>query len=48
MSHLIFCFKTNRPGAGGLADGDSGGEPAMENIRCEVSSHLIFQTIVGN
>ena len=36
------------PAPGGLADGDSGGEPAMENIRCEVSSHLIFRTIVGN
>ena len=35
------------PAPGGLADGDSGGELAMENIRCEVSSHLIFRTIVG-
>lgn len=48
MSHLIFCFKTNRPGAWRIGGWDSGGEPAMENIRCEVSSHLIFRTIVGN
>lgn len=46
MSHLIFCFKTNRPGAWRI--GGWGREPAMENIRCEVSSHLIFRTIVGN